>query len=163
MFSLATKTRARFASSRSIGRALTAVALTFTLMGSAACSDSKDGGTGPNAIAGTYSLRTIEGANVPETILAGTYQGHDVAWEVRSGSVTLKGDGTYTTTIVLRTIVDDEHEDETMEAEGTFTRSGNTITFSGDGDIEGTLENGTLKVDIDLLEVGQEKTFAYKK
>jgi hypothetical protein len=164
MFSLATTTRARFASSRSIGRALSAVALTFTLMGSAACSDSKDGGTGPGAVAGTYSLKTVKNANLPASIWEGTIEGHDVAFQVRSGSVTLDADGSYVTRLLLRTIVDDEFEDETLEAEGTYTRSGNKITFKdGDEDIVGTLENGTLKVQLDLLEVGENVTFAYKK
>src|SRR5829696_8944799 len=70
MFSLATKTRARLASSRSIGRVLSAVALSFVVMGATACGgDDKKGGTEPNAVAGTYALKTVANVSVPAQIL----------------------------------------------------------------------------------------------
>ena len=168
MFSFATKTRARFASSssRSIGRVLSAVALTFALTASTtACGgDDKKDGTGPGALSGTYSLKSVENVAPPVKIWEGVIEGHDVEFQVRSGAVTLNADGSYTTSIVLRTVVDNEFEDETISASGTYTRNGSSITFKDEGDdLVGQINDGALSVELDLLELGETVTFTYRK
>lgn len=165
MFSTATTTRARFAGARSFGRVLGAALLTFSLMGTAACGgDDKKDSTGPSAVAGTYSLKSVENVNVPVKIWEGQVQGHDVEYQVRTGQVELKSNGTFVMHMTIWEIVDGEKNDIDIDAEGTYTRSGGNITFTSDGDdLTGTLSNGTITVQLDLLEIGEEVGFAFKK
>jgi len=166
MFSTtATKTRVRFASARSIGRVLGAALLTFSLMGTAACGgDDKKDSTGPGTVAGTYSLKSVANVNVPVRIWEGTIGGQDVEYQVRDGQVELKSNGTFVMHMTVWEIVDGDKNDIDIDAEGTFTRSGGEITFTSDGDdLTGTLSNGTITVQLDLLEIGEDVGFAFKK
>ena len=89
-----------------------------------ACSDSS--GPGENNIAGTYTLRTVNGSNVPFVIaqIGTTYK-----LEILSGSVVISSNGTYTETASLRETNGTTVTTEQENSNGTWTRVNNAITF----------------------------------
>jgi hypothetical protein len=110
-----------------------------------ACGDSA-GPSGEANIAGTYTLRTVNGQNVPfAVVVLGTYR-----LEVVSGSVTISGtgnSGTYTDQIVTRETQGTTTTTETENGAGTWTRTNNAIVFRDNADastINGSLSANTI-------------------
>jgi hypothetical protein len=56
-------------------------------------------------------------------------------------------------------------QNETAPVSGTYAVSGNTITLTSEDEevVVGTIANGALNIDIDLLETGEEFSLSYKK
>jgi hypothetical protein len=116
--------------------------LLLALSSLAACGDS----TSPNeAVAGTYNATTIiftpaGGAPVDVLALGGSLH------------VDLTSEGTTTGTLVIpAAFTEDGVDDDVIDLAGTYTRTGNTITFQGQGDsffpeVVWTIGNGTLSV-----------------
>ncbi|HEY0022926.1 MAG TPA: lipocalin family protein [Longimicrobium sp.] len=89
----------------------------------AACSDV----TSSDSITGTYTLRTVNGDVVPAVI----YDSDSGTEEVLDGSVRLDEDGSGSIIIRVRsTLGGGAPETETRTANGTYTRSGSTITIT---------------------------------
>ena len=89
-----------------------------------ACGDS----TSPSSIAGTYTLVTVNGEEVPFEI-----QG----MEITAGWIRLDSDGTYTISMTIDGVPPDP-------GNGTYTVDGSSIGFSGDYTGNGTLSGNTL-------------------
>jgi len=114
--------------------------------GLAACGG--DGGTGPTSasIAGTYVLRTINGADLPYTLV------DLVVFKVEliAGSLVLAQGGTYTAQTTTRFIEEGVVvSTETDEESGKYTVSGQTITLTEDSDgrlLTGTVSGNTITV-----------------
>ncbi|GBD33206.1 hypothetical protein HRbin33_02187 [bacterium HR33] len=95
---------------------------------------------------GTYVLKTVNGKPLPAVILEiiGTYKA-----EITAGSVTLNEDNTFSASITFRETEGSTVRTQTETDSGTYTISGNTITFTSPGTgpaFTGTLSGGTLTV-----------------
>ena len=103
-----------------------------------ACGDS----TGPESVAGTYILQTVNGEALPVTV-----QG-DV---LSAGSIQLNSAGTYTVSLTI----DGQAESGT----DTFTVDGSTVTFLDEGDVDftETVSGDTLTI------VDDGFTFVFRK
>ena len=92
--------------------------LAFTLMGTAsACTDT----TGPGgALAGTYSLRTVNGAQLPVTLCSTGF-----CYDVLSAEITLDANGNYQEI--------SRYSDGNDSSTGYWTLSGSQLTLTDDG------------------------------
>lgn len=95
------------------------LAVALTVSGSA-CQDT----TSPGAVlAGTYTLRTIEGQPLPVAVGADPINGTKT---VVAGQITMDRDGHFTDVLRYRYDSGQEYDDE---IDGTWTLSGNTLQF----------------------------------
>ena len=128
----------------------------FVILTAAACGDS----SGPNsAISGTYTLRSINGENLPAVI----WQAGDDRVQVTSGSRTLNASGSYNdVTNFLVSNGTSTFPDQATET-GTYTQSGNTVTFRAkSGDVYNmTLSGNTLTQNFD--DGATQLTLVYQK
>lgn len=86
-----------------------------------------DDGTGPdNSHAGTYTLQTVNGVNLPVSL--GVIEG--IEYTILSGRVTLNADGTASETFRYRFTQGTSTAEEDDGDLGTYTRSGNAITVT---------------------------------
>lgn len=95
-------------------------------------------GGGPT---GVYALVSVNGNQVPASV---THDG--VVLQVRSGTFTLKADGTCGTKTVF---VPPSGQEVTREVSATYTRQGATLTmqWQGAGRTTGTLTDNTFTMD----------------
>ena len=86
-----------------------------------------DKSTAPKRLEGTYTLRSLDGTNVPVTVVddpANNFKG-----EILGGSMTLSSGGTFSAPWSFR-ITDNGVVDNYSETcEGTFTRTGNHVVM----------------------------------
>lgn len=103
---------------RILGTLLVAAAVTL-----GACGDS----TAPDTLnAGTYTLRTVNGAALPFVIAQST----DEKLELTSGSVTIASAGRFTLMLAVRYTAAGNVTDDLLACDGSFQQSGNTVTFT---------------------------------
>lgn len=104
----------------------------------AACSDS----TGPETIAGTYSLRTVNGSSLPYVLAQGAADKD----ELTDDAITLNEGGTWTESGHLRSTRSGVVTTQSVVGSGTYARTGGTgITLTGaNGSSSGTVGAGTL-------------------
>ena len=116
-----------------ISRRLALLVLGALAMLGTGCGD--DEGSGPGAgIAGSYTLRSVNGQDVPMTAYEGNASGFPVKVEVLSGFVTLELDGRFLHGTSVRQVIAGGAPMETnYPASGKFTRSGNTLTLADEG------------------------------
>jgi hypothetical protein len=89
----------------------------------AGCGDS----TGPGgSVAGTYELRSINGDPVPVT----TDESGSFREEITAGFVRLNANGSFSAGLTFRVTNGTVVTTETLEINGTYTRSGNRITLT---------------------------------
>lgn len=113
----------------------------------AACGD---GGTGPNdSVAGVYSLRTVNGANLPYII---AHTGQDKV-ELTADVLTLVEAGSFTEITTYRTTINGQATVDTEPDAGSFTRSGTAISFAFNSGSSGTgtIGGGTITVAVSGL------------
>ena len=111
-----------------------------------ACGDDP---TGPESVAGTYILQTLNGGALPVTV---------VGVEVSAGSIQLNSAGTYTLSLTIDFGPGPLTETET----GTFTVDGSTVDFD-EGDVDEVDFTGTVSGDT-LTIVGEDgDTFVFRK
>ena len=113
-----------------------------------ACGDSGDS-TSPESIEGVYTLQTINGGALPAVV----YEDEAGKIEVVAGAITL-GPGTkWSISVTARVTVEAEVSTNTDTLDGTWSRSGSTLTLtSADGDTETLVLSGrtlTLQAEID--------------
>ena len=82
--------------------------------------------TGPEAVAGNYTLRTVNGQDLPVVIV----QVLDEKIEVTAGSWRINSDNTFSTSLTLATTTGGTTTSETGSNNGTYTLSGSAITFT---------------------------------
>lgn len=164
--------RAMIGGTRVIKR-LAAIAMAFAVVATSACGKDDKSPTGNNnQPAGTYSLDKVDGGALPATLFEGDVdiEGTVVTLtiELMSGTMTLAANNTFTGNMTLRlSIPGAPSQTETAPVSGTYAINGNQITLTSsdpeDPQVTGTISNGQLVVDIDLLETGEEFSLSYKK
>ena len=105
---------------RSIKRLITLAAVSLF----AACSDS----SGPNSdVTGSYALITINGSGLPVVIFFDQF----ATFRIVGGNVTLNSNGTFTSSGTYQeTLSNGQVSSETETCNGTYTRNGNSVTFT---------------------------------
>lgn len=92
-------------------------------------------------LAGAYALVSVNGKNLPASV------SHDgTALQVRSGTFTLKADGTCSTTTIF---VPPSGQEATREVSATYIMDGSKLTmrWKGAGTTIGTIEGKTFTMD----------------
>lgn len=136
-------------------------ALVLTLV---ACGGDK--AIGPQDVTGSYTLRTVNGANPPSVV----YQDADQKLEVTDGTLVLTADHKWSGTLGgrLTDLSTGDHEDQPglpLDG-GTYTLSGSTLTLNDPTEgltFTGTVSSGTLTVTVDLIGFGSFTTLVYTK
>lgn len=102
--------------------------LSAALAVTAACGG--DSPTGPSSVAGTYSLATVNSAPLPYVYL------NDASgkFEIVSDVYVISENGTYTNPTIVRSTVSGTVTADTLTSNGTYTRSGNSITLTDAAD-----------------------------
>ena len=123
---------------------------TLALAAAVSLGGCSDDGTGPeNRVEGTYALETINGDELPVTLL----ETGEFKIEVLAGSVRLMDDNEFTASLSFRETSDGEVDTYTQTDTGTWSRSGNTITFSyEDAELDddvATYSNGKLTLEVE--------------
>ena len=113
-----------------------------------ACGDSGES-TSPESIEGVYALQTINGGGLPAIV----YEDEAAKVEIVAGAITL-GPGTkWSISLTARATVDADVSTNTETLDGTWSRSGSTLTLtSADGDVETLVLSGstlTMQAEID--------------
>ena len=158
MHTLATSRRRPGRAMPSFRRALVAVGVTLALAGASACSD--DDPSGPSTdMRGTYTLRSVNGTNIPATLLnTGSSK-----FEVIGGSLELKAESEFEARIESRTTTGGEVETETDEAAGTWGMSGNQIVLTSAGEtITGTVSGDMITI-TDAATIGIPVVLVFRK
>lgn len=165
--------RALFSRTRLMKR-MAALAIAFAVVATSACGKDDKSPTGNNQdpAVGTYQLDKVDGGGLPAVLFEGDVdvEGTIVTLkiELTAGSMTLSANGTFNGNMTLRLTVDDAPpETESAPVSGTYTVNGNSITLTSsdpeDPQVTGSIANGQLNVDIDLLETGEEFSLSYRK
>lgn len=108
----------------------------------AACSDS----SGPDSVAGTYTLRSVNQMPLPYLIANETSGGFTFKVEVISGNIALKADNTFTTVGTVRQTLGSTVSTDVTNETGTYTISGSALTLTlASGEVTpATLTGGTI-------------------
>ena len=115
--------------------------LAVLVAASLACSGSES--TGPDPIEGTYTLQTMGGRPLPVLVI----QDEDGSIEITAGSVTLRAPNGFTMALSFRQTSGTRVSTVTDQVDGTWTRSGSTVTLTADGEaVSATLSDGTLRM-----------------
>lgn len=120
--------------------------------------------TGPNAsIAGSYTLQTVNGVNVPAVVFQDTQEKD----ELTGGNISLNTNKTWTGVLTARITDLTSSTSQTFNApaNGTYTSSGGTITLTDavDGSqLTGSIGGGTLTISGDIG-VGAVITLVFKR
>lgn len=109
-----------------------------------------DDPAGPDSSAGAYALISVNGENVPATVVELV----DYTLELVSGSITINSAGTFSATHTIRETESGETATFTETCSGTWTQSGSTLTFAEAADVNtdcgadysATLAGNTLTV-----------------
>lgn len=101
----------------------------------AACGGGDDAPNAPENIAGTYTMRTVNGNPPPATLVEFADETGSYKLEILSGSITLEQGGTFRESHTFRETIDGVVQPTEDEAEsGTWVRDGNAVTLrSADG------------------------------
>jgi hypothetical protein len=116
--------------------------ITLALIGGIACGG--ETATGPSTIAGTYSLRTLNGSSLPLLI---SLNGADT-YELTDDILVLTTDSTFTQTSHFRATTAGQITTPTTIKSGVFSLSGTQVTFgsAAAGGSTGTWSGNTLTV-----------------
>ena len=118
----------------------------------AACASDSSTNTGPASVAGTYTLRTINGSPLPYTLF--DFGGDK--YEITAGAITLGAGGTWTQSGADRMTEGASVVTSTFTATGTYTLAGNVITLvsPGTGIVSGSVDSGRMSLTQDgVIEV----------
>jgi len=120
--------------------------------------------TGPNAsVAGNYTLRTVNGSNVPAVV----FQDAQEKDEVTAGNINLNADKTWSGSLSARVTIPSSgvSSTTTVPANGTYTTNGGAITLTDAADgsqLVGTVGGGTLTIGGDIG-IGVVITLVFKR
>lgn len=116
------------------------LALTLAILFSA-CSDDSTGPSVNTAFAGTYTLRTINGAALPFVL-----QDSPVKVEVLNDAINLDADGTYASQVSFRVTSVDGVTNEVLDETGRWSVANGTVMFEPLGSMSygATIGNGKI-------------------
>jgi hypothetical protein len=126
-------------------RRLVALLVVFAaLVTTAACGSDGSTNAGPASVAGTYTLRTVNGSPLPYTLFE---VGGD-KYEITADAVTIKEGGAWTESGTIRSTESGTVTTSTVTNVGTYTRAGTVINFvsAQTGPFSGSVESGTLSL-----------------
>lgn len=114
--------------------------LIFVAMLLASCGDSTGpGNTGAAGVTGTYTLQTVNGSQLPYTVV----QVGENKFEATAGRVTLNGDRTFSASITFRETENGITTTTTESDSGTYTQNGTALNFTyADGTTDTAALNG---------------------
>ena len=124
-------------------RRLVAILLAFAVpMTVAACGMDGSPLVGPASVAGTYTLRTINGSPLPYAL----FQAGDDKYEITAGAITLAEGGTWSQSSAERMTEGSSVVTSTSTVTGTYSRTGTVITLVSPAaaPVTGSLDSGTL-------------------
>ena len=155
---------------------LTAVSLVATLGFTAGCAGDSGSSTGPkaNADAGLYTLRLVDGANLPTEVYHGPYFDsakphfyNQMVVKAIKGSFDLKPDGRYTAAVVFSTLGDGTQGTISLSSEGEYETDAGDIMFHDDRGFMffATIEDGEISVTFrsPLPEDERTKDYTFRK
>lgn len=120
----------------------------IALLSTATACGGDDGPSGPENVTGTYTLREVNGAAPPATVIEFDDGTSSLKIEILSGTITVNADMTFTATHVVRFTEDNVvvfHGPSPIA--GTYTRNGNTLALTTEeGTLTATYANGSLTV-----------------
>jgi len=110
----------------------------------AACASDSSTNTGPASVAGTYTLRTVNGSPLPYTLF--DFGGDK--YEITAGAVTLEAGGRWTATSADRTTEGTSVVTSTFTTTGTYTLAGTVITLVSPGTsiVSGSVDRGKMSL-----------------
>jgi hypothetical protein len=163
------------AASRSRRRAVSltaALLLAGALAGVTACGDSSTGPRGGPA--GNYSLRQVDGGNLPALVYNGPYVDADnnrryynLAIQVVGSTLELTRDGHFTLTIDQVANADGQVFSGSQSVEGYYEVDGDEVEFGSDDTnfpfTAGTLQNGTMTIGMYVLGGDTQMLFTYRR
>jgi len=120
--------------------------------------------TGPNAdVTGNYTLRTVNGGNVPAVVYQDTLEKD----ELTSGNITLNADKTWTGLLSARItdLTSGAANTFSAPASGTYTNASGTLTLTDGTDgskLMGSVGGGTLTISGNIL-VPEVITLVFKR
>jgi hypothetical protein len=122
-----------------------------------------DKATGPESVSGNYTLRTVNGGNVPAVV----FQNTTVKGEIVSSNIALATDNSWTGTVTVRTtdLTTGEVFPEVLPIAGTYSLNSGSIRLTDAADgltFDGTIGGGTLTVGSNLV-VGTTITMVFTK
>ena len=130
-------------------RILNSLCIVAAAMAVVACHPEKISLPPPPVLDGTYVLQTVAGQKVPFITPDGS-QG------INGSTMSVNANGTYSFTLSVR----DAGQNQTLSAQGTYVRNGNSITFKESGDELMTMTwNGSNQ----LTWMWEEIPFVYEK
>ena len=116
-----------------------------------ACDDDDDDPVGPDtSFAGTYALVSIASQPLPATL----FQDATTQIQVTTGQLILTTSNAWTGSVTVITTTNGVPQTQTMDAGGTFTISGNVITFTDESDqstFTGTLNGDQISATFDVM------------
>jgi hypothetical protein len=120
------------------------ILMMLAVAASVACNDSS---TGLSSVEGTYTLRSINGTNLPYTVL----QSGTTKIEVTDDVITLNSNGTFTETGHTRTTTNGVATSNLGTDTGTYTTSGTAITlrYNSDASTSSGSVNGDQLIIVD--------------
>jgi hypothetical protein len=156
-----------------LGRAL-AAALTLALV-AVGCGGDKSPTAPRDTVAGTYTLREIDGLAIPAQIHNGPWYDpttnrfyNRFVLRGTQGTVTLTPDKHYTARLEFDGTADGKPFSGSLSGAGTYALQGSAITFTatgGDdiGDFDGTLQQGTITFELEVLAQVRPSRFVLRK
>ncbi|HEU4564015.1 MAG TPA: hypothetical protein VFS05_05190 [Gemmatimonadaceae bacterium] len=166
------RTSRRMSGPLAAARRLIAAAVVLSALVSATACGGDDKSTGANRVEGTYTLRSASDQSLPATIFEGQMDidGEivDVTVSALGGSLTLRGDDTFTGTLSLKLDAGTAGtQNAALPVHGTYERSGSYFLFTSDDpedpQFEAELIDGSLEVAVDLFETGEPIALVFKK
>jgi hypothetical protein len=123
-----------------------------------------DKATGPGAISGNYTLRTVNGNNVPAVF----FQDSQEKDEFLSGNINIAGDNTWSGTFTLRgtDLTNGQTVTVPIPIGGTYALGAGSITLTDARNqlvLNGTVGGGTLTVGSDAFVLGETTALVFKK
>lgn len=123
-----------------------------------------DSATGPNAVTGNYTLRTVNGNSVPAVF----FQDAQEKDEIVSGNINIASGNTWSGTFALRgtDLASLDVINVSVPIGGTYALSGGSITLTDAPNqlvLNGTIGAGTLTLGSDAFVLGETTALVFKK
>ena len=152
---------------------LLAAVLALTSAGAAGCRSSDASGPHtdvPADISGIYALADVGGNKLPTSVYQGPFTVNGQKLDVRIdvvGSV-LQLDATrYWLRVQFQAVTQGQTVPVTVADSGTYSKTADVVTFTSPeqkfGRLAGSIQNGDLKVSIDLVGDGYPPTYLFRK
>jgi hypothetical protein len=110
-----------------------------------------------NAHVGVYTLESINGDEVPAS-----FEEDGGVFTIIGATLTLNANGSFAMNAEMEFTIDDETTEESNSIVGTYTRSGNTLTFTHSGEDEG-FDTATLSGDVLTTSGGGDEVLVFEK